>query len=256
MGSTPNPAAKLQHVRPVRPLDLPVTEPESERMPESRRHLFLRTLVVAFLRQVCLPQHSFGGDQFVYWNAARPRSLAPDAFVKLNAPDTGHFGTWRTWERGVPEVVVEILSPSDSPERRPFDKKLEGYHAMGVHEVVCFDVDAAPGARLRVWDLIDGDMVERVVTEECTSCVALSASGSGRHFEWLVARADAEPAALRLRCDLALVPTPDEHAAYLARERDAAAGERDAIAAERDAIAAERDDALARIAELEKRLGE
>ncbi len=118
--------------------------------------------------------------------------------MKLNAPDTGHF-----------------------------DTKLEGYHAMGVHEVVCFDVDAVPGARLRVWDLIDGDMVERVVTEECTSCVALSASTAGRHFEWLVAPADAEPAALRLRCDGALVLTPDEHAASLTRERDAAAGERD-----------------------------
>ena len=235
MASTPNPATKLQHVRPVRPLDLPVTEPESERMPESRRHLFLRTLVVAFLRQVCLPHHSFGGDQFVYWNALRPRALAPDGFVKLDAPDTGHFSTWRTWERGVPEVVIEILSPSDSPERKPFDQKLEGYHAMGVHEVVCFNVDAPPGTRLRVWDLIDGDMVERVVSGECTPCVALSSAEAGQRFEWIVAPADAEPVALRLRCDGALVPTPDEHAATAARERDAA---------------------LARVAELERRLGD
>jgi hypothetical protein len=43
-----------------------------------------------------------------------------------------------------------------------------------VQELVRFDPDAPSGDRLRVWDRIAGDLVEREVEGESTSCAALS----------------------------------------------------------------------------------
>ncbi|WP_437931791.1 hypothetical protein WMF37_21890 [Sorangium sp. So ce291] len=40
-------------------------------------------------------------------------------------------------------------------------------------ELVAFDPEAAPGERLRVWDRIDGDLVERVVEGERSPCTVL-----------------------------------------------------------------------------------
>jgi hypothetical protein len=34
---------------------------------------------------------------------------------------------------------------------------MSAYHELGVKELVRFDADAPEGARLRVWDRVDGD---------------------------------------------------------------------------------------------------
>ena len=77
------------------------------------------------LRLAADPGHSVGSDQFVYFDASDARRcLAPDAFSKRGVP-FDLFESWKTWERGVPELCVEILSVSDTQEKLAFREKLE-----------------------------------------------------------------------------------------------------------------------------------
>ncbi len=255
-----SPALKLAHVRPVRPADFPSAEPWEEHLGQSQRHLELCFLLFALLKRLVTPEHSCGSDQFVYWNArSNRRQLAPDGYVKLGVPHEA-VNSWKTWEKGIPELAVEILSPSDTPERWTFEEKLERYHELGVRELVCFDVDGRAGERLRVWDLIQGDLVERVVEGESTPCLVLS-HALGASMAWTVAPFAGFPAALRLTRDGALVATAEEERDATAQERDATAHQRDAAAKERDEAVQQRDTAereasalAARVAELEAKL--
>jgi Uma2 family endonuclease len=223
----------LRHLRAVRPLDFPSSEPWEEKLPESRRHLALRTFLFAVLTRELAPANSVGCEQFVYWNARNPkRSCAPDAFAKLGVPDE-EFETWKTWERGAPELVVEVLSKHD---REPYTwaEKLVRFHELGAREVVRFDTTPRKGrARLRVWDRIEDDLVEREVIGEVTPCVTLG-------LFWIIAPAPDLPAALRLARD---------------REgRDLLLSPIEAAEAARVASEAARDAAEARVAELEAEL--
>jgi hypothetical protein len=113
---------------------------------------------------VCVPDHTVGADQFVYFDAANPRRcLAPDAFVTLGVTDHD-FDSYLVWEEGTPDVAFEVQSPSDRPERWTFEEKLRRYHALGVRELVTLHVDAPAGERLRIWDRLEHDLVERAVT--------------------------------------------------------------------------------------------
>ncbi|MBK6692975.1 MAG: Uma2 family endonuclease [Myxococcales bacterium] len=199
---------------------------------QSQRHLELCFLLFALLKRLVAPEHSCGADQFVYWNArTNRRQLAPDGFVKLGVAHEA-FNSWKTWEKGIPELAVEILSPSDTPERWTFEEELERYHELGVRELVCFNMDGRVGERLRVWDLIEGDLVERIVEGESTPCLTLSGV-LGAPVLWAVAPFGEFPAALRLMRDGTLVPTAEE-------ERDKAEREAKAL--------------TARVAELEAKL--
>jgi Uma2 family endonuclease len=183
----------LPHRRAVQPLSFPSSEPESERVPESKRHLMLRTALYQVLSLELRGAHSVGSEQFVYWNARDPRRCcSPDAFVKLGVADE-MFETWKTWERGVPELVVEILSPADR-EQGAWQEKLERFHELGAREVVRFDADAPPGARLHVWDRMQDDLVERVVDDDATPCLTLG-------LFWVVRPIDGVDVGLRLARD-------------------------------------------------------
>jgi hypothetical protein len=136
-----------------------------------------------------------------------------------------------------------VLSPSDTPERWSFDEKLRRYHALGVRELVTFHVDAEPGEQLRVWDRIENDLVERVVSDDRTPCVTLG-------LTLLVGPVNDYPCGLRLSRDADgkdLILTEAEG-------RRAEAQAKDAEAAGRHAEAAARRRAEERIAELEKEL--
>ncbi len=180
-------------------------------MPESKRHLKRRTFLYQVLAHGFAQEASIGCDQFVYWNARDPRRcLAPDAFVFLGVPDTD-FGSWKTWERGTPQLAVEIVSDSDRADDI-WQAKLESYHELGVQELVQFDVEAEAGSRLRAWDRVDDDLVERRVTQDTTPCIAL-----GLH--WVVASAEGLDVALRLARDEAgqeLLLSPTEAAQHRA----------------------------------------
>jgi hypothetical protein len=55
---------------------------------------------------------------------------------------------------------VEIVSPNEG-DGIAWDEKLARYHQLGVRELVRFDPEAPEGQRLRVWDRVNGDLVER-----------------------------------------------------------------------------------------------
>jgi Uma2 family endonuclease len=211
-------AASLRPVRPVQPLRFPEQEPDEERMGQGRRHYNLCHVRYQMLCAVCTPEHTVGADQFVYFDAAEPRRcLAPDAFVTLGVPDHD-FDSYLVWEEGTPDLAFEVLSPSDTPERWTFEEKLRRYHALGVRELVTFHVDAPAGERLRIWDRLEHDLVERAVTGDTSPCVTLG-------LTLLVGPVDKYPAGLRLARDAEghdLVLTLDEQRVAEVRAREGA----------------------------------
>lgn len=138
---------------------VPLHFPSEAEVPESKLHLELRTLLYQFLVYAFATESSIGCDQFVYFDAANPRAcLSPDAFVRLGEPDS-KFKSWKVWERGAPQLAVEIVSASDAQEE-PWDVKFGRYRQLGVAELVRFDPLAAE-RRLRIWDRIADELVER-----------------------------------------------------------------------------------------------
>lgn len=226
-GGTPT----LRYERPFRPLHFP----ESELVPESSVHLEVRTALYLVLKANFAAKATIGCDQFVYWDPTRPsESLAPDAFLRFGAPHAP-FRSWKVWERGAPEVAVEILSTSDERDR-DFEGKLAKYARLGVRELVTFDPEESAG--LRLFTFLDGDCVERVLESR-------QAGWSEVLGLWWVVVEDATIGSmLRLSrnqegTDLLLTP----------EETERRAGEQ--RIAERDQRIAERDQ---RIAELEAKL--
>ena len=178
-------------------------------MPESKLHLEQRTALYLILKRELASRACIGSDQFVYWNAKDPRRcLAPDAFVKLGTRDEV-FRSWKTWERGTPDLAVEILS-----EDEDWDEKLDRYHELGVRELVSYDADRE---HLRVWDRLSEDLVERVVDGRATPCLTLG-------FHWVIGQL-ASDRVLRLARDAEgaiLLPTPEEAALARVAELESA----------------------------------
>jgi Uma2 family endonuclease len=143
---------------------VPVHFPEHEQVPESKRHFRLRTLLYEFLALAFADGATIGSDQFMYWDPTDPKAcLAPDAFVRLGEPD--HlFRSWKVWERGAPQLAIEVISDSDERDS-DWDAKLQRYRRVGVQELIRFDPETAEPARiLRIWDAVEGDLAEREVT--------------------------------------------------------------------------------------------
>jgi Uma2 family endonuclease len=183
----PLPHSELQYVREPEPLEFP----EEAEVPEGKRHLVLRTFLFRVLRFALGPAHSVGSDQFVYWNARdTQRKLSPDVFVKLDVPDTS-FGTWKTWEHGgSPDLAIEIVSPNEG-DGVAWEEKIARYHELGVKELVRFDPEAAEGQRVRAWDRVREDLVERQIGGDRTPCLTLG-------LNWTVCPVEGEPVGLRL----------------------------------------------------------
>jgi Uma2 family endonuclease len=191
---------------------VPVFFPEFELVPESKRHLEQRTLLYQILKLAFAERAAIGCDQFVYWDPTDPRQcLAPDAFVRLGVRDD-QFRSWKVWERGAPEVAVEIISSIDERDRN-WEQKLESYRRLGVRELVRFDPESEP-ASLRIWDAIDEDLVER----EGVGRVASSRYLPGA---WVVIDDAEQGSLLRLSQDSEgqdFYPTPAERAEQRVRE--------------------------------------
>jgi Uma2 family endonuclease len=189
--------------------------PTEAEVPETKRHLEIRTALYAILKLALGDRALIGSDQFVYWDPTDPSEcLAPDAFVRLGAPDE-LFDSWKVWERGAPHVAVEIVSGSDASEA-VWAPKLQKYHRLGVCEVVRFDPEAG---ELRIWDLVTGDLVERALVEgQPAECVPLG-------LFWVLRPDEESEVWLRLARDRGganLLPTSEELAATARDERDAA----------------------------------
>jgi hypothetical protein len=224
----------VRYVRPPQPIHFP----EEAEVPEGKTHLILRTFLFWLLRYALGPDHSIGSDQFVYWIASIPhRCLSPDVFVKLGVPDTS-FGTWKTWERGgPPDLAVEIISPNEG-DGVAWEEKLARYHELGVKELVRFDPEAAPGSRLRAWDRVREDLVERQIGGDRTPCLTLG-------LAWTICSVAGEPIGLRL--------ADDEGRLLETREEAEARGRAEAEQRARAETTA-RETAEARVRELEAEL--
>ena len=215
----PELAGRAEYVRPIEPLVFPS---EGE-MPESTLHLVLRTFLFELLRFTWGEVAQVGSDQFVYWRASDPKTcLAPDAFVAFGRPFE-HFDSWKTWERGTPDVCVEIVSDHDRSES--WERKLALYQDLGAREVVRFDPEAREGRRLRIWNRVREDLVERVLKGDSGESFILGLSDSAVY--WVLANVDEARLGLRLSRDAEgtdLLPSPREAEAR-AREAEARARE-------------------------------
>lgn len=160
-----------RYVREPRPLHFP----SEEQVPESPVHMRIRTALFLVLDGRLHGKAFVGSDHFVYWDAGDPRAcVAPDIFVRLGGPFTLPRN-FRTWEHGAPQLALEILSTSDARDRDQAGK-LERYRRCGVSEVVFFDSDGAEPRVLRIWDWVEGDLVERDLADpEATRCTTLGA---------------------------------------------------------------------------------
>lgn len=182
-----------------------------EAAPETKRHLEARTTLYLLMREA-LAGAAVGSDQFVYFDPEDPRKcLSPDVSAKLDCTDNT-FGNWKVWERGAPDVAVEIVSASARPEQEWSDK-LQRYKSSGVRELVRFDLEEK-NLPIRVWDRVEGDLVERAHQDpKLRECTALG-------LWWTMAPSAYGPL-LRLARDQEgrqLLPTPDEERQRLAQE--------------------------------------
>jgi Uma2 family endonuclease len=206
--------------------------PEEAEVPESQLHLDLRTLLYHLLSDYLGQEAIVGSDQFVYFDAADPKqSLAPDVYVRLE-PRGEPVRSWKTWERGAPDVAVEIVSESDVSELS-WAEKLNRYRRLGVTELVRFDPEAAHPHQLRIWDRVNEALVERELSGGPARSMVL-----GLH--WVVAEGEGYRHVLRIgegEKGGVLVPSRTE-----ARQKEAEARQKEAEA---------RQAAEARIRELE-----
>jgi hypothetical protein len=195
--------------------------PAEAEVPETKRHLKLRTLLYQVLELAFADRAAIGCDQLVYWDPTDPKAcLAPDAFVRLGQPDS-LFRSWKSWEQGVPQVAVEIISDSDERDR-DWDAKLSRYQRLGVAELIRFDPDATEQA-LRIWDRVGQDLVERDLTRAPAKSRCLPGY-------WVVCNEAELGAALRLSRDErgeSLYLTPVEAQARRVRELEAELSRRD-----------------------------
>jgi Uma2 family endonuclease len=190
----PLPRPVDEHLTNPRPLVFP-TEAE---VPESKDHVLLRTALFLVLTETFADTAWIGSEQFVYYDASDPtRVVAPDVFVRRGGPDES-FSSWKVWERGCPELAIEIVSNSDASPSA-WEKKLARYHAMGVAELWRFQADAE--TPLRVWDRVDDNLLERRAD-------GLRATSRVLGLELVVVGR-----ALRLERDGVILPTPSERAA-------------------------------------------
>jgi len=192
-----------RYVRTPRPVHFPV----EATVPETKRHLELRTLLYQLLKLAFADSAAIGCDQFVYWDPTDPRAcLAPDAFVRFGEADH-QFRSWKVWERGAPQLAIEIISESDERDR-DWDDKLEKYKRLGVSELVRFDPESRERP-LRIWDSIEHDLVERELTQPRAQSHCLPGF-------WLVLEQPEVGRTLRLSHDhdgAQLYPTPTEQEA-------------------------------------------
>ncbi len=137
---------------------VPLHFPSSAQVPESLRHAEVRFALFALLRYA-LPNMTVGSDQFMYWDPTDPkRCVAPDVWIFRANKQTG-VTSWKTWERGVPELAVEIISHTDRGASN-WAKTLRSYEALGVQELVRFD-DEESDRMIHVWQRQDGRLVEQ-----------------------------------------------------------------------------------------------
>ena len=219
----------------------PIHFPTDRLVPETTVHMRLRTALFLIIERELRGRAFIGSDQFVYWDTTDPKAcLSPDVIVRLGGP-LELLPSYKTWVHGAPQLGIEIVSKTDRRDKS-LPKNLERYRRAGIGELARFDPEKPKP--LRLWDFSDGNLVERDLADpEAWRCDALAAY-------WVVVNDAVLGPMLRVARNAAgteLWVTPDEAEQAASAARDA---ERAALEAERAA----KDAALARVAELERKL--
>jgi Uma2 family endonuclease len=227
-----------RYIEPV----TPVLFPDSAEMPETQLHLELRTILYQLLSDHLGLDITVGSDQFVYFDAADPKQcLAPDVYVRI-APRGAPIRSWKVWERGAPEIAIEIVSDDDRPAGE-WAAKLQRYQRLGVAELLRFDPEGSDQGRLRIWDRVEGALVEREAQSSHARSLILD-------LHWVIASADGFDVALRV----GVGEQGDWHVLTRAEARQAEAQARQAEAQARQAEAQARQaEAQARQVEAQAR---
>lgn len=190
--------------------------PASADVPETQLHLDLRTLLYQLLSDYLGETYTVGSDQFVYLDASNPkRCIAPDVYLK-HTPRGEPVKTWKVWERGAPDLAIEVISDTDSKPGK-WEDKLAFYQACGVQELVSIDL-LSDVPRLRVWNRVNEVLTERVLEGSWAESLMLD-------VYWVIAADDHHHRCLRIATEVAplvLVPTPAERARAEAQRADAA----------------------------------
>ncbi len=188
--------------------------PSELQIPVTKRHRDLRSLLFSFLKHNFERVAHIGCNQFVYWDSRDPNSwVSPDGFVCFRGRDE-EFDNWKVWERGIPQVAIEISHPMNdgmgwvSPEPS-WEHKLRGYLEIGVRELVRFEPDARERP-LRAWDRVGEGLAERELERPCVY------SRSLRGY-WVLVEDEQSHLTLRLSRDpngTRLYPTPSEGSSF------------------------------------------
>jgi Uma2 family endonuclease len=204
------------------PVHFPEQEPLEEKVPETPTHQSQREVLRDSARTALAQGALIASDQFLYWDPTDPRrSLAPDLAIRRGARPE-RTPTWKVWERGAPDLCVEIVSESDRPPSA-WDAKLGRYRCCGVRELVRFDPDDSERP-FRIWDQVDGDLVERALEGPRAESLVLG-------LWWVVRRDDTGCPLMRLGRDpegLDLVPTALERETEARRAAEARVAELEA----------------------------
>lgn len=216
-------ALRIPAASPPSHLVFPEEKPFEECVTETKRHFEARTMLYLVLKkayEMAAKRHregkrrqvAIGCDQFVYYDATDPKKcFSPDVFVKVNS-NVRDFPTWKVWELGTPDLVVEVMSDHDRSSD-VWRRKLERYKAGGVREVVRFD--ATSEDPIAVWDRVGDLFVERKrVGSALFECKTLG-------LYWLAIPDPTYGPLLRLAKDRAgkqVLPTPLESELHLEQE--------------------------------------
>jgi len=166
-------SARLANVRLLGEGSVPFTA--DDRRPERLERTAERWRLLDSFERRFADRASIGSRQFVYFDPHDPsRRVAPALFVHLGGPDE-LFEEWKTWERGVPELALEIVT-SHLPPEVAADVLLERYLELGVRELAWFAPEKEAGRRLSIWDRTDGKLVERHADGDCSACAILGAT--------------------------------------------------------------------------------
>ncbi len=127
-----------------------VVYPDSDGQPMSDNTLQFQWIVLLKENLDALRDDFVAGDLLWYPVEGRPEiRIGPDVLVAVGRPK-GYRGSYKTWVEGkAPEVVVEVLSPSNSA--REMMRKGAFYGKHGARELIVVDPDAHEG-----WALIFG----------------------------------------------------------------------------------------------------
>ena len=229
---------RFEYVRKIKPLHFPV----EAKVPESKRHFAQRTALYQLLEFFLRGRAEVGSDQFMYYDASNPRAcLAPDVYLKLDA-EPSEITSWKTWERGTPDLAVEMTSRSDAPDEA-WEPKLARYHSLGIRELVRFDSRGIEP--LRIWDYVDGDLAERRLEPDSPApCRVLG-------LWWVTVPHERWGSLLRLSRDARggeLIKTELEAEAE-ARQQEAEARQQEAEARQQEAEARQQEAEARRLAE-------